>query len=185
MHYLTRKKLSLYLIKIINMHIQIIDDDDRLRQLLKLFLKKNNFKVSISSNAIKAKKILNEFVFDLIVLDVMMPGKSGIDFLNELRLKFNTPVLLLTALDQIQDKITGFESGADDYLTKPFSIDELLVRIKAIQKRLPKKEVIELVDEFKFASFIALSSSKSLFIISSKDSPDKTCSNFCSVKFIL
>jgi len=135
------------------MHILIIDDDDRLRQLLKLFLKKNNFKVSISSNAIKAKKILNEFVFDLIVLDVMMPGKSGIDFLNELRLKFNTPVLLLTALDQIQDKITGFKSGADDYLTKPFDPEELLLRINNILKhtKVFEREEFKTV---KFGSFI-------------------------------
>ena len=135
------------------MHILIIDDDDRLRQLLKLFLKKNNFKVSISSNAIKAKKILNEFVFDLIVLDVMMPEKSGIDFLNELRLKFNTPVLLLTALDQIQDKITGFKSGADDYLTKPFDPEELLLRINNILKhtKVFEREEFKTV---KFGSFI-------------------------------
>ena len=135
------------------MHILIIDDDDRLRQLLTLFLKKNNFKVSISSNAIKAKKILNEFVFDLIVLDVMMPGKSGIDFLNELRLKFNTPVLLLTALDQIQDKITGFESGADDYLTKPFDPEELLLRINNILKHTKVLEREEF-KTLKFGSFI-------------------------------
>ena len=135
------------------MHILIIDDDDRLRQLLKLFLKKNNFKVSISSNAIKAKKILNEFVFDLIVLDVMMPGKSGIEFLNELRLKFNTPVLLLTALDHIQDKITGFKSGADDYLTKPFDPEELLLRINNILKhtKVFEREEFKTV---KFGSFI-------------------------------
>ena len=135
------------------MHILVIDDDDRLRQLLKQFLKKNNFNVSVSSNAIKAKKILSEFSFDLIILDVMMPGKSGIEFLHELRLKFNTPVLLLTALGQIQDKITGLKSGADDYLTKPFDPEELLLRINNILKhaKVLEKEELKYV---KFGSFI-------------------------------
>ena len=135
------------------MHILVIDDDDRLRQLLKQFLKKNNFNVSVSSNAIKAKKILSEFSFDLIVLDVMMPGKSGIEFLHELRLKFNTPVLLLTALGQIQDKITGLKSGADDYLTKPFDPEELLLRINNILKH-SKVLVKEELKYIKFGSFI-------------------------------
>ena len=143
------------------MHILVIDDDDRLRQLLKQFLKKNNFNVSVSSNAIKAKKILNGFSFDLIVLDVMMPGKSGIEFLNELRLEFNTPVLLLTALDQIQDKITGFKSGADDYLTKPFDPEELLLRINNILKHT-KVLVKEELKNVKFGSFIWDNATKKL-----------------------
>ena len=143
------------------MHILIIDDDDRLRQLLKQFLKKNNFNVSVSSNAIKAKKILNGFSFDLIVLDVMMPGKSGIEFLNELRLEFNTPVLLLTALDQIQDKITGLKSGADDYLTKPFDPEELLLRINNILKHT-KVLVKEELKNVKFGSFIWDNATKKL-----------------------
>jgi len=143
------------------MHILVIDDDDRLRQLLKQFLKKNNFNVSVSSNAIKAKKILNGFSFDLIVLDVMMPGKSGIEFLNELRLEFNTPVLLLTALDQIQDKITGLKSGADDYLTKPFDPEELLLRINNILKHT-KVLVKEELKNVKFGSFIWDNATKKL-----------------------
>ena len=143
------------------MHILIIDDDDRLRQLLKQFLEKNNFNVSVSSNAIIAKKILNEFSFDLIVLDVMMPGKSGIEFLNELRLEFNTPVLLLTALDQIQDKITGLKSGADDYLTKPFDPEELLLRINNILKHT-KVLVKEELKNVKFGSFIWDNATKKL-----------------------
>ena len=143
------------------MHILVIDDDDRLRQLLKQFLKKNNFNVSVSSNAIKAKKILNGFSFDLIVLDVMMPEKSGIEFLNELRLEFNTPVLLLTALDQIQDKITGLKSGADDYLTKPFDPEELLLRINNILKHT-KVLVKEELKNVKFGSFIWDNATKKL-----------------------
>ena len=117
------------------MHILVIDDDDRLRQLLKDFLKKNNFEVSVSPNAIKAVKLLNEFIFDLIVLDVMMPEKTGIELINELGSEFKTPILLLTALDQIDDKIKGLKSGADDYLTKPFDPEELLLRINNILKR--------------------------------------------------
>ena len=117
------------------MHILVIDDDDRLRQLLKDFLKKNNFKVSVSPNAIKAVKLLNEFIFDLIVLDVMMPEKTGIELINELGSEFKTPILLLTALDQIDDKIKGLKSGADDYLTKPFDPEELLLRINNILKQ--------------------------------------------------
>ena len=118
------------------MHILVIDDDDRLRQLLKDFLKKNNFKVSVSPNAIKAFKLLNEFIFDLIVLDVMMPEKTGIELISELGSEFKTPILLLTALDQIDDKIKGLKSGADDYLTKPFDPQELLLRINNILKRI-------------------------------------------------
>ena len=117
------------------MHILVIDDDDRLRQLLKDFLKKNNFKVSVSPDAIKAVKLLNEFIFDLIVLDVMMPEKTGIELINELGSECKTPILLLTALDQIDDKIKGLKSGADDYLTKPFDPEELLLRINNILKR--------------------------------------------------
>ena len=117
------------------MHILVIDDDDRLRQLLKDFLIKNNFKVSVSPNAIKAVKLLDEFIFDLIVLDVMMPEKTGIELINELGSEFKTPILLLTALDQIDDKIKGLKSGADDYLTKPFDPEELLLRINNILKR--------------------------------------------------
>jgi two-component system phosphate regulon response regulator OmpR len=118
------------------MHILVIDDDDRLRLLLKDFLKKNNFKVSVSPNAINAKKLLTEFIFDLIILDVMMPKKTGIELINELGSEFKTPILLLTALDQIDDKIKGLKSGADDYLTKPFDPQELLLRINNILKRI-------------------------------------------------
>ena len=130
------------------MHILVIDDDDRLRKLLKEFLTKNNFNVSTSPNAQKAKIVLQEFCFDLIILDVMMPGKTGIEFLIEMNDNFTTPVLLLTALDQITDKIKGLKSGADDYLTKPFEPEELLLRINNILKRtiIDKKQNIKFLE---------------------------------------
>ena len=117
------------------MHILVIDDDDRLRELLKAFLKKNKFKVSTSANAKNAKKLVKEFAFDLIILDVMMPDETGLELLQNLGNGFSTPVLLLTALDQTNDRINGLKSGADDYLTKPFDPEELLLRINNILKR--------------------------------------------------
>jgi len=131
------------------MHILVVDDDDRLRKLLKEFLTKNNFNVSTSRNAEKANVVLKEFCFDLIILDVMMPGKTGIEFLIEMNNNFSTPVLLLTALDQITDKIKGLKSGADDYLTKPFEPEELLLRVNNILKRT--KTIIK--QEIKFLKF--------------------------------
>ena len=130
------------------MHILVIDDDDRLRLLLKQYLSKNKFKVSTCPNIEKANILLKEFSFDIIILDVMMPGKTGIDFLLEKDNNIKTPVLLLTALDQITDKIKGLKSGADDYLTKPFEPEELLLRINNILKRtiISKKQNIKLLE---------------------------------------
>ena len=130
------------------MHILVIDDDDRLRLLLKQYLSKNKFKVSTCPNIEKAKILLLEFSFDIIILDVMMPGKTGIDFLLEKDNNIKTPVLLLTALDQITDKIKGLKSGADDYLTKPFEPEELLLRINNILKRtvISKKQNIKFLE---------------------------------------
>ncbi len=130
------------------MHILVIDDDDRLRLLLKQYLSKNKFKVSTCPNIEKANILLKEFSFDIIILDVMMPGKTGIDFLLEKDNNIKTPVLLLTALDQITDKIKGLKSGADDYLTKPFEPEELLLRINNILKRttISKKQNIKFLE---------------------------------------
>ena len=130
------------------MHILVIDDDDRLRLLLKQYLSKNKFKVSTCPNIEKANILLQEFSFDIIILDVMMPGKTGIEFLLEKDNNITTPVLLLTALDQITDKIKGLKSGADDYLTKPFEPEELLLRINNILKRttISKKQNIKFLE---------------------------------------
>ena len=134
------------------MHILVIDDDDRLRELLKAFLKKNKFKVSTSANAKNAKELIKEFAFDLIILDVMMPDETGLELLQNLGNGFSTPVLLLTALDQTHDRINGLKSGADDYLTKPFDPEELLLRINNILKRtyfLQKQKI----EKLKFGLF--------------------------------
>lgn len=130
------------------MHILVIDDDDRLRLLLKQYLSKNKFKVSTCPNIEKANILLQEFSFDIIILDVMMPGKTGIEFLLEKDDNIKTPILLLTALDQITDKIKGLKSGADDYLTKPFEPEELLLRINNILKRttISKKQNIKFLE---------------------------------------
>ena len=123
-------------------HILVVDDDDRLRSLLKKYLTKNNFLVFEAKDAFDAKKLLNFIAVDFIVLDRMMPGKSGIEFAKELRKDSITyPVLMLTAMGETEDRIIGLESGIDDYLVKPFEPKELLLRINNILKRV-KTEVV-------------------------------------------
>ena len=150
------------------MHILVIDDDDRLRLLLKQYLSKNKFKVSTCPNIEKANILLQEFSFDIIILDVMMPGKTGIEFLLEKDNNIKTPVLLLTALDQITDKIKGLKSGADDYLTKPFEPEELLLRINNILKRttISKKQNIKFLEfgDYKWDNLLKRLSKKGKYI---------------------
>lgn len=120
-------------------HILVIDDDDRIRDLLQRFLAKQDYVVSCAENAAQAKEILAGFEYDLLVLDVMMPGQSGFDFLIEMREKgSDLPVILLTAKGESGDRIEGLTIGADDYLVKPFEPKELLLRIQAILKRAHK-----------------------------------------------
>ena len=113
-------------------HILIVDDDNRIRDLLKEYLKENNYIVSTSENAENAKVKLSHLKFDLIVLDVMMPGQDGYDFTREIKKKINIPIILLTAKGEVENRIKGLELGADDYLGKPFEPKELLLRIKNI-----------------------------------------------------
>jgi len=113
-------------------HILIVDDDNRIRDLLKEYLKENNYIVSTSENAENAKVKLSHLKFDLIVLDVMMPGQDGYDFTKEIKKKINIPIILLTAKGEVENRIKGLELGADDYLGKPFEPKELLLRIKNI-----------------------------------------------------
>ena len=116
-------------------HVLVVDDDDRLRALLGKYLRDNGYHVSTASSAAEARAALDGMAFDLIVLDVMMPGESGIDFTRGLRRSATVPILLLTAMGEPEDRIAGLESGADDYLTKPFAPRELLLRVETILRR--------------------------------------------------
>ena len=116
-------------------HILIVDDDNRIRDLLKEYLKENNYIVSTSENAENAKIKLTHFKFDLIVLDVMMPGQRGYDLTKELKKRMEIPIILLTAKGEVESRIKGLELGADDYISKPFEPKELLLRIKNINNK--------------------------------------------------
>ncbi len=121
-------------------HILVVDDDKRLRDLLSKYLADNDFFVSSAESAEAARKKLTSLAFDLIVLDLMMPGETGLDFAKSLReAGSDIPILMLTAMGEPDDRITGLEHGADDYLVKPFEPRELLLRIGNILKRLPQK----------------------------------------------
>ena len=119
-------------------HLLVVDDDERIRSLLQQFLVQSDYLVSTAEDAEQARTLLSAIEFDLIILDVMMPGQDGISFSSELRnLQNNTPILLLTARGETEDRIKGLEAGADDYLPKPFEPKELLLRINAILRRMP------------------------------------------------
>ena len=114
-------------------HLLCIDDDNKIRELLEIYLSNNNFRVSVAKDSFEAEKLTNFFLFDLVILDIMMPNKDGIQFLNHFRtLDFNTPVLMLTADNQIEKKKASYSNGCDDYLVKPFEPSELLLRIKKL-----------------------------------------------------
>jgi len=116
-------------------HILVVDDDQRLRDLLGKYLSENGFSVSVAENAADARARIRSLEFDLIVLDLMMPGESGLDFAADLRRSRTIPILMLTAMGEPEDRINGLESGADDYLVKPFEPRELLLRINNILRR--------------------------------------------------
>jgi two-component system, OmpR family, phosphate regulon response regulator OmpR len=122
-------------------HILVVDDDARIRELLKKFLTRNDFLVTAARDARHARALLDGLDFDLIVLDVMMPGEDGLALTASLRSTMTTPILLLTARGQADDRIRGLEAGADDYLPKPFEPRELLLRINAILRRIPSAPV--------------------------------------------
>ncbi len=119
-------------------HLLVVDDDTRLRSLLQRFLRENGFMISVAKNAEEARKRLSEYDFDLLIVDIMMPNESGLVFLKKLREESDVPVILLTAMGETRDRIAGLETGADDYLPKPFEPKELVLRIKSILKRTPK-----------------------------------------------
>jgi two-component system phosphate regulon response regulator OmpR len=120
-----------------NKHILVVDDDDRLRSLLHQYLTENGFRVTAAADAAEARAKMGSIAFDLVVLDLMMPGESGLEFAQSLRVTNSVPILMLTAMAESDDRIGGLEAGADDYLTKPYEPRELLLRINNILRRQP------------------------------------------------
>ncbi len=142
-------------------HILCVDDDDKIRELLKVFLRKNNFYVSTAQSVDKANKLLNLFSFDIIVLDIMMPKISGTEFLNNFRKEnVNTPVIMLTANSQLNIKTKSYNLGCDDYLSKPFEPLELILRIKKLLN--PRINNVKVDKKYYFGDFIYESNTKKL-----------------------
>ena len=127
-------------------HILVVDDDDGIRNLVKKFLNEKSFLVNTASSAEEAQKKIAIIKFDLIILDIMMPGKSGLEFLNENKSFIDTPIILLTAKGEPKERVEGLEFGADDYLPKPFEPQELLLRIKNILSKTQKKNLIRAIN---------------------------------------
>ena len=126
-------------------HILVVDDDEGIRSLIKQYLNENNFLVTTSNSAENAEEKISIIKFDLIVLDIMMTGKSGLDFIKQNKSKIDTPIILLTAKGEAENRVEGLEIGADDYLPKPFEPKELILRIKNIlnkTKRNDEKRII-------------------------------------------
>ena len=123
-------------------HILVVDDDKRLNKLLHKFLKDNNHYVDTAENTKSARKKISVVSYDIIILDIMMPGENGLELLSFIRQNYDTPVLMLSAMKDTKDKIIGFEKGADDYLGKPFEPQELLLRIKAILRRTEEAKIM-------------------------------------------
>jgi len=118
-----------------DVHLLVVDDDNRIRDLLRRYLSKNGFRVSIAADAAEARRLMGGLTFDLLVLDVMMPGEDGLELTKSLRRVDDVPIILLTARGEPSDRINGLSMGADDYLAKPFEPEELVLRIKSILKR--------------------------------------------------
>ena len=147
-----------------NFHILIIDDDQKIRLLLKQFLENNGFRVSDAENTAQAKIIMESLIFDLLVIDIMMPGQNGLEFLREIRQTNSIPTLMLTAMSSPENRLDGLEYGADDYMTKPFEPRELLLRIQNILKRFTKNlKKSEGEENTKFGPFIFNQKSKNLY----------------------
>jgi two-component system, OmpR family, phosphate regulon response regulator OmpR len=126
-------------------HLLVVDDDKRIRELLKRYLGESGFRVSVAANAAEARRLLDGMDFDLLIVDVMMPGESGVSFTKSLRETREIPILMLTALSETDNRIDGLSAGADDYLSKPFDPRELNLRINNILKR--SKDVTPIVSE--------------------------------------
>ncbi|MDG2406509.1 MAG: response regulator [Paracoccaceae bacterium] len=124
-------------------HLLIVDDDERIRRLLQTFLIRHGFLVSTARDAAHARRLLRGLVFDMLVLDVMMPGEDGVSLTRSLRENLQIPIMLLTAKGEPDERVAGLEAGADDYLSKPFEPKELLLRINAILRRIPEPSLSE------------------------------------------
>ena len=129
-----------------NAHILVVDDDDGIRSLVKKYLNENNFLVTTAENAESAYEKIKIIKFDLIILDIMMPGKSGLEFIQDYKKKLDTPTILLTAKGETNERIKGLEIGADDYLPKPFEPKELILRIKNILNKTIKTESKRIIE---------------------------------------
>lgn len=129
-------------------HILVVDDDDRIRELIKEYLENNSFYVTTAKHADDAKNKIKLIKFDLIILDIMMPGQNGLDLTKEIKSSNDQPIILLTAMGETSDRISGLETGADDYLPKPFEPKELLLRIKNILKRIKKNKNLNPILKF-------------------------------------
>ena len=127
-------------------HILVVDDDDGIRSLVKQYLNKNSFLVTTSNSAENAEEKILIIKFDLIILDVMMAGKSGLEFIRDNKSKIDTPIILLTAKGEAEDRVEGLEIGADDYLPKPFEPKELTLRIKNILNKTKKKDQKRIIE---------------------------------------
>ena len=146
-------------------HILVVDDDDRIRDLVKQYLNENNFLVTTANSAEDANKKIEVVKFDLIVLDIMMPGKSGLEFTRENKNAINTPIILLTAKGEVSERVEGLEVGADDYLPKPFEPKELVLRIKNILNKTKRRDLKRVIE---FGS-IKIDLNKHLIIKNSKE----------------
>ena len=146
-------------------HILVVDDDDGIRNLVKQYLNENNFLVTTANSAEDANKKIEVVKFDLIVLDIMMPGKSGLEFTRENKNAINTPIILLTAKGEVSERVEGLEIGADDYLPKPFEPKELVLRIKNILNKTKRRDLKRVID---FGS-IKIDLNKHLIIKNSKE----------------
>ena len=127
-------------------HILVVDDDEGIRSLVKKYLNENKYIVNTAESAEDASKKIKIIKFDLIILDIMMPGKSGLEFIQENKKKLDTPVILLTAKGQANERVEGLELGADDYLAKPFEPKELILRIKNILSKTKKKDLKRVIE---------------------------------------
>ena len=127
-------------------HILVVDDDDGIRSLVKKYLNENNFLVTTANSAEDASEKISIIKFDLIILDIMMPGKNGLEFIREHKKTIDTPIILLTAKGEANERVEGLETGADDYLSKPFEPKELILRIKNILDKTLKTEQVRIIE---------------------------------------